>query len=397
MTTSKDVPLLHQMSMDSTERTGPLSGIKVVEIAGIGPAPHACMLLADLGADVIRIERPGGQYLAGGQEMVLNRGRPSVVLDLKHSDAVGVVLDLVRGADVLIEGMRPGVAERLGIGPEQCHQVNAGLVYGRMTGWGQDGPLARSAGHDLNYIAISGALFGFGQDKSRPHFPANVAGDFGGGSMYLVVGVLSALLERVHSGLGQVVDAAIVDGAAHLNAMSSAFLAAGDLVEERAANLLDGGSPFYDLYETSDGRHMSVGALEPGFFDHLVRLLGIADRCPGQHELDRHGEMRALLTDTFRSRTQAEWVSLFEGQDACVAGVIPLSEAHKHPHLEARGTHVESHGVMQPAPAPRFSRTPGQLTTPPSLPGQQTRDALRAWGIANVDDLVGRGIARQAD
>jgi alpha-methylacyl-CoA racemase len=383
--------------MTPTDRKGPLSGIKVVEIAGIGPGPHACMILADLGAEVIRIERPGGQYLSGGQSMVLNRGRPSVVLDLKHSEAVDVVLSLVRGADVLIEGMRPGVAERLGIGPEQCHEANTGLVYGRMTGWGQGGPLAHSAGHDLNYTAISGALFGFGQDKGRPHFPANLVGDFGGGSMYLVVGVLSALLERTRSGLGQVVDAAIVDGTAHLNAMAAAFLASGDFVEERAANLLDGGTPFYDLYETSDGRHMSVGALEPGFFAHVVRLLGIADRCPGQQEVDRYDEMRALFTSTFRSKTQAEWVSLFEGEDACVAGVIPLSEAHKHPHLESRGTLVEIHGVVQPAPAPRFSRTPGQLTTPPSAPGQQTKDALAAWGIANVDDLIARGIAHQAD
>src|SRR5690242_4270989 len=251
------------MSITLGQGTGPLRGVKVVEIAGIGPGPHACMILADLGADVIRVERPGGQLLSGGATMVLNRGRPSVALDLKRPEAAAVVLELVRVADVLVEGMRPGVTERLGIGPERCHLVNPRLVYGRMTGWGQDGPLAPAAGHDINYISVAGALFGMGQTRERPQFPANLVGDFGGGSTYLVIGLLAALLEARVSGQGQVVDAAIVDGTAHLNAMSSAFLAAGNLREERAANLLDGGMPFYDLYETSDGRHMSVAPLEP--------------------------------------------------------------------------------------------------------------------------------------
>lgn len=385
------------MSIELGRGTGPLRGVKVVEIAGIGPGPHACMILADLGADVIRVERPGGQMLAGGATMLLNRGRPSVALDLKDPAARQVVLDLVAGADVVVEGMRPGVTERLGLGPEDCRAVNERIVYGRMTGWGQDGPLALAAGHDMNYVAITGALFGLGQDKARPHFPTNLVGDFGGGSTYLVIGILAALLEAKVSGRGQVIDAAIVDGTAHLNTMTSAFAAADGYVEERAANLLDGGVPYYDVYETSDARHLSVGALEPQFFDTLVTLLGVKDTCPGQGDLDRYDEMREVLTTTFRSRTQAEWVELFEGTDACVAGIIPLSEAARHPHLAARGTFVERDGMVQPAPAPRFSRTRPSLTTPPSVaPGAQTREALTAWGIADVDGLIERGAAVQA-
>ena len=377
--------------------TGPLKGVKVVEIAGIGPGPHACMILADLGADVIRIERPGGQLLAGGPHNLLNRGRPSVALDLKRPEAVRVVLDLVRDADLLVEGMRPGVTERLGLGPDDCLAVNPRLVYGRMTGWGQDGPLAHAAGHDMNYIAITGALFGLGQDKSRPHFPANLVGDFGGGSTYLVIGLLAALLESRLSGEGQVVDAAIVDGTAHLNAMTAAFLAAGTFQEERAANLLDGGAPFYDVYETADGRHMSVGALEPQFFDAFVTTLGIKDECPGQLDLDRYDEMRALVAARFKERTQAEWVAVFEGTDACVAGILPLSEAAHHPHLAARGTFVERDGLTQPAPAPRFSRTEPTLTSPPPPEaGAQTRAALTAWGVADVESLLADGTAVQA-
>src|SRR4051812_39320506 len=265
--------MLPGMSIELGSGTGPLRGVKVVEIAGIGPGPHACMILADLGADVVRVERPGGQLLAGGSTMVLNRGRPSVALDLKEPEAATVVLELARGADVLVEGMRPGVAERLGIGPEHCHAVNPRLVYGRMTGWGQDGPLAQAAGHDINYISVAGALFGMGQTPERPQFPGNLVGDFGGGSTYLVIGLLAALPAARASGEGQVVDAAIVGGAAHLNAMASAFLAGGGSQERRGANLLDGGVPYYDVYETSDGRHMSVGALEPQFFAALIRLL----------------------------------------------------------------------------------------------------------------------------
>ena len=317
--------------------SGPLKGVKVVEIAGIGPSPHACMILADLGADVIRVERPGGQMLTGGPHDLLNRGRPSVALNLKEPDAIATVLDLVAEADVLIEGMRPGTTERLGLGPEECLARNPRLVYGRMTGWGQTGPLAKSAGHDMNYIAITGALFGMGQDKDRPHFPANLVGDFGGGSTYLVIGVLAALLEARLSGEGQVVDAAIVDGTANLNAMSSGYLAGGNMREERAANLLDGGMPFYDLYETSDGRHMSVGPLEPQFYDEFVKLLGI-ESAPDRYDFERLDELRRLITEAFAARTQAEWTEVFEGTDACVAPILTAQRGSGAPaHDGARG------------------------------------------------------------
>ncbi len=384
------------MTYELGQGTGPLRGIKVVEIAGIGPGPHACMILADLGADVIRVERPGGQMLTGGPHDLLNRGRPSVALNLKDPDAIATVLDLVAGADVLVEGMRPGTTERLGLGPDECLARNPRLVYGRMTGWGQSGPLARAAGHDMNYIAITGALFGMGQDQARPHFPANLAGDFGGGSTYLVIGILAALLESRLSGEGQVVDAAIVDGTAHLNAMASGMLAGGSYREERAVNLLDGGMPFYDLYETSDGRHMSVGPLEPRFYEVFVKLLGIED-APDRYDLEQSAELRRRISAAFAARTQAEWSDLFEGTDACVAPILPLSEAMVHPHMVAREVFVEHAGVHQPAPAPRFSRTTPTLSSPPPLePGIDTREALTAWGIEDVDGLIERGVAVQA-
>lgn len=375
--------------------TGPLRGVRVVEIAGIGPGPHACMILADLGADVIRVERPGGGTMAAGATDLLNRGRPSVALDLKHPEAAGVVLDLVADADLLVEGLRPGTTERLGIGPEECLARNPRLVYGRMTGWGQEGPLARTAGHDMNYVALTGALFGLGQDPRRPHFPANLVGDFGGGSTYLVIGLLAALWESRASGEGQVVDAAIVDGTAHLNAMTSSFVAAGHHREERAANLLEGGAPFYDLYETADGRHVSVGALEPQFWAELVRLLGLTD-VPDRDDPSTWPALRRLLTETFLGRTLAEWTALFDGTDACVAPVLTMGEAPEHPHVASRGTFVEHAGLTQPAPAPRFSRTPASLTRPPApVAGADTRAALAAWGVDDVDGLLERGVAVQ--
>jgi alpha-methylacyl-CoA racemase len=384
------------MRIELGQGTGPLAGIRVVEIAGIGPGPHACMILADLGADVIRIERPGGQMLTGGPTDLLNRGRPSVALDIKRPEAVETVLTLVQGADVLVEGMRPGTTERLGLGPDVCLARNPRLVYGRMTGWGQDGPLATAAGHDMNYIAITGALFGMGQDKSRPHFPANLVGDFGGGSTYLVIGILAALLEARLSGQGQVVDAAIVDGTAHLSAMFAGMLAGGSLKEERASNLLDGGMPFYDVYETSDGRHMSVGALEPQFYDVFVELLGIQD-APDRYDFDRTEELRAVIAEQFATRNQAEWAEVFEGTDACVAPILPMTEAMEHPHMAARGIFVERDGIRQPAPAPRFSRTTPRLGLPPRPePGADTRAALAAWGVADVEALIESGVAVQA-
>ena len=377
--------------------SGPLRGVKVVELAGIGPGPHGCMLLADLGADVIRVDRPGGTVLGGGPHDVLTRGRPSIALDLKNPRAVETLLDLVAAADVLVEGMRPGAAERLGVGPAECHARNPRLVYGRMTGWGQTGPLAQSAGHDMNYISVAGALFGLGQDPDRPHFPNNLLGDFGGGSTYLVIGLLAALLEARSSGQGQVVDAAIVDGTAHLNAMGAAFLAAGLPADRRVSGLLDGGVPWYDVYETADGRHMSVAPLEGQFYAEFLRLLGLSgDDVPDRDDLANIGELRRLFAARFKERTQAEWVDVFEGTDACVAAVIPLPEAVGHPHNVARGTFLEREGVVQPAPAPRFSRTAPSLTTGPSRAGADTRSALTAWGIADVDGLIASGAAVQA-
>ncbi|WP_151083962.1 CaiB/BaiF CoA transferase family protein [Nocardioides cynanchi] len=384
------------MTLELGRGTGPLRGVKVVELAGIGPGPHACMILADLGADVIRVDRPGGQPLTGGPTDLLNRGRPSIALDLKHPDAIATVLDLVAGADVLVEGLRPGTTERLGLGPAACLSRNPRLVYGRMTGWGQDGPLATTAGHDLGYVAITGALHAMGQDKARPHFPGNLVGDFGGGSTYLVIGILAALLEARVSGQGQVVDAAIVDGTAHLNSMATGFLASGLYREERAANLLDGGAPFYDVYETADGRHLAIGALEPKFYDELVRLLGISETVPDRNDPAQHDALRRVLTEAVAARTQAEWVEVFDGSDACVAPVVPLSEAFTHPHLAARGTFVDRDGITQPAPAPRFSRTGATLTTPPpARAGQDTREALTAWGVADVETLLSSGAAVQ--
>ena len=376
--------------------TGPLKGIRVVELAGIGPSPHAAMHLADLGADVIRIERPEGGLAIGDRDKdVLTRGRPSVAMNLKDPRAVATVLDLVESADVLLEGMRPGVAERLGIGPQDCQARNPQLVYGRMTGWGQDGPLAHSAGHDLNYISISGSLHGLGRADGPPQFPQNLLGDFGGGSVYLVIGILAALLEARTSGQGQVVDAAIVDGSAHLNAMLTGMIAGGAWREERGRNILDSGVPYYDVYETADGKHMSVGALEPQFYAELLRLLDLTDTAPDRYDINQLGALRETLISKFLEKTQAEWTEIFEGTDACVAPVLPLNEAARHPHVAERGTYVERDGVLQPAPAPRFSRTSATLTSPPSLPGQHSRTALQAWGVEDVDDLIESGAVTQ--
>jgi alpha-methylacyl-CoA racemase len=385
------------MSYVLGQGAGPLRGVRVVEVAGIGPGPHAATLLADLGADVLRIERATGVTSPGDRETdLLTRGRPSVALDLKRPEAVATVLGLVERADVLTEGMRPGTMERLGLGPGVCLARNPRLVYGRMTGWGQDGPLASAAGHDLTYIAVCGALHGLGQTPGRPQFPVNLLGDFGGGSTYLVIGVLAALLEARGSGRGQVVDAAIVDGTAHLSAMSAGMLASGFARERRGENLLDGGAPFYDVYETADGRHMAVGALEPQFYAVLLEGLGLAGTVPDRDDRDQWPVLRQAFEERFRERSQAEWCRTFDGTDACCAPVLPLSEAAAHPHLRARGTYVERDGVVQPAPAPRFSRTPPALTTGPSVPGGQTREALTAWGVEDVDALLASGAAVQS-
>jgi alpha-methylacyl-CoA racemase len=377
--------------------TGPLRGVRVVELAGIGPGPHAAMLLADLGADVIRIERPGGAVSAGARATdLLSRGRPSVALDLKDPRAVATVLELVRTAEVFIEGMRPGAAERLGLGPDACLERNPSLVYARMTGWGQTGPLAGAAGHDLNYLGVSGALHGLGQTPERPQFPSNLLGDFGGGSLYLVVGILAALLHARASGAGQVVDAAIVDGVAHLGAMTASMIACGAAREQRASNLLDGGMPFYDIYETADGRHMTVGALEPQFYEALLAGLGITANAPDRDDPAQREALRELLTEKFKERTQQEWCEVFDGTDACCWPVLPLTEAARHPQLVHRGTYVEHAGVLSPAPAPRFSATPATLGAGPSVPGGQTVAALQAWGIPDVPGLLEARVAFSA-
>ena len=371
---------------------GPLQGLKVVEVAGIGPGPFAAMLLADLGADVVRVDRPGGSSLSLGERDVLNRGRRSVAVDLKSPGGADVVLRLAERADVLIEGYRPGVAERLGIGPDACLARNPRLVYGRMTGWGQDGPLAHTAGHDIAYIAVTGALHAIGRAGGPPQVPLNLVGDFGGGAMYLVVGVLAAVWEAGRSGRGQVVDAAIVDGTAHLAGILHGYQSLGLWREARGTNLLDTGAPYYDVYETADGGHMAVGAIEPRFFAELLARLGVADLAPDQNDVSRWPELRDLLARTFRTKTREQWTELFAGSDACVAPVLSAKEAPKHPHLAARGTLVERDGLTQPAPAPRFSRTPATLDLPPCAAGADTRAALTDWGFEDVDDLVARGV-----
>ncbi|MER5969032.1 CaiB/BaiF CoA-transferase family protein [Streptomyces sp. NPDC002055] len=364
---------------------GPLAGVRVVELAGIGPGPFAAMLLADLGADIVRVDRPGGSGLSIDPAYdITNRNKRSVLLDLKSPDGPAAVLDMVDRADVLIEGYRPGVAERLGVGPDDCLARNPRLVYGRMTGWGQAGPLAERAGHDVGYIAITGALGMIGRADEPPVVPANLLGDYAGGSLYLVIGVLAALQHVRGGGTGQVVDAAIVDGTAHLTSMIHGMVAAGGWRDRRGANLLDGGCPFYGTYETSDGGHMAVGALEQRFYDEFVRLLGIADEAPARKDFERWGELRALVAARFRTRTREEWTAVFEDSDACVAPVLSLSEAPHHPHLAARGTFVDHGGITQPAPAPRFSVTPGAVHRPPAQPGADTAEVARDWDLPHL-------------
>ncbi|CBG68495.1 putative fatty acid-coA racemase [Streptomyces scabiei 87.22] len=373
------------MTEAKTPGHGPLAGVRVVELAGIGPGPFAAMLLADLGADVVRVDRPGGTGLAVNPLYdVTNRNKRSVLVDLKSPAGPDLVLDLAERADILIEGYRPGVAERLGVGPATCHARNPALVYGRMTGWGQQGPLAQRAGHDIAYIAPTGALGMIGAPDTPPPAPANLLGDYAGGSLYLVVGVLAALHHARATGTGQVVDAAIVDGTAHLSAMLHGMLAAGRWQDRRAANLLDGGCPFYGTYETADGRYMAVGALEQQFYDEFVELLGIADRAPARKDVAAWDELRATVAARFATRTRDEWTAVFEGSDACVAPVLSLGEAPHHTHLAARGTFTDFGGITQPAPAPRFSATPTSVRSGPAQPGADTADVAHDWGIPGL-------------
>lgn len=375
------------MAVAGTPGHGPLAGVRVVELAGIGPGPFAAMLLADLGADAVRVDRPDGPGLAiDPAHDVTNRNKRSVIIDLKAENGPSLVLDLVERADILIEGYRPGVAERLGVGPDACHARNPGLVYGRMTGWGQHGPLAHRAGHDVAYIAITGTLGMIGRPDEAPAVPANLLGDYAGGSLYLVVGILAALHHARGTGAGQVVDAAIVDGAAHLSAMIHGMMAAGGWQDRRGANLLDGGCPYYGTYETADGGSMAVGPLEERFYDTFVDLLGVPELRPARKDLARWPELRETVAARFKTRTRDEWTAVFDGSDACVAPVLSLREAPAHPHLAARGTFVDHGGITQPAPAPRFSTTPTSVRGGPALPGADTADVARDWDVPRLTE-----------
>jgi alpha-methylacyl-CoA racemase len=378
---------------------GPLSGVRVIELAGIGPGPVAAMLLADLGADVIRVDRASavreGQ-VTGGTDFS-NRGKRSIAIDLKSAKGRDVVLRLVEKSDVLIEGFRPGVTERLGVGPDDCLARNPRLVYGRMTGWGQEGPLSHTAGHDVGYIAVTGALHAIGRAGGPPQVPMNLLGDFAGGSMYLIVGVLSALLESKTSGRGQVVDAAIVDGTAHLSTFIHGFLAGGMWEDRRGVNMLDTGAPWYDVYETSDGRHMAVGAIEPQFYAEFLRLIGLdGEDLPHQHDRDGWPALRERFAAVFRTRTRDEWTEVFVPSDACVAPVLSMTEAAEHPYNTARDVFPDLAGHRQPAPAPRFSRTPGGTDGVPALPGGHPRAILADLGFDDADALLKEGAVSQA-
>ncbi|HEX2484440.1 MAG TPA: CaiB/BaiF CoA-transferase family protein [Myxococcota bacterium] len=368
---------------------GPLQGIRVLEIAGIGPGPFAAMMLADMGAEVLRIDR--AQSVPAGPPPeppfdLLNRGRRSVGVDLKHERGIETVLRLVERADALLEGFRPGVMERLGLGPDVCLARNPRLVYGRMTGFGQEGPIAHAAGHDINYIALAGTLFHIGRAGEKPLPPLNLVGDFGGGGMLLAFGVACALVERARSGRGQVVDAAMVDGAAVLMTMMHAFRQTPMWNDERGANLLDTGAHFYETYETKDGKYVSIGSIEPQFYAELLKRTGLeGQELPRQMDRAQWPAMKARLTALFKTKTRDEWCETMEGSDVCFAPVLTMDEAYAHPHNVARRTFVEVAGRMQPAPAPRFSRTAPEISGPPAHPGQHTDEALLAWGFSAAD------------
>ncbi len=372
---------------------GPLAGVRVVEIAGIGPGPFTAMMLADLGADVVRVDRAAS--VSGGDPArpprdIMNRGRRSVGVDLKHPDGVETVLALVEKADALIEGFRPGVTERLGIGPEPCLDRNPRLVYGRMTGWGQDGPMAHMAGHDMNYIAIAGALGAIGRPGERPQPPLNLVGDFGGGGMLLAFGLVCGILEARTSGVGQVIDAAMLDGTVALTTFIHGMMATGAWKDERGSNLLDTGAHFYEVYECADGKFVSIGAIEPQFYAQLLAGIGLTDDpdfVGSSLDPATWPRRKERLAEVFRTRTRDDWSAVFDGTDACVAPVLTLGEAPHHHHNVARKTFVELDGIVQPAPAPRFSRTEATVTRPPAHCGQHTDEVLTEWGVAEGEQL----------
>jgi alpha-methylacyl-CoA racemase len=362
---------------------GPLANIKVIEIAGIGPGPFCAMMLADMGAEVIRVDRAQSVTPGAKNGDLLQRGRSIIGVDLKNPEGIALVLDMIEKADVIIEGFRPGVMERLGLGPDVCLQRNPKLVYGRMTGWGQDGPMSQAAGHDIDYIALSGALHSIGREGQRPVPPLNLVGDFGGGGMLLAFGVVAALVERASSGKGQVVDAAMVDGAAALMTMFFSMRGSGGFSNERGTNLLDTGAHFYNTYETSDGKYIALGAIEPQFYAELLQLTGLdKEDLPRQMDRRHWRSLEERLARLFKTKTRAEWCDLLEGSDACFAPVLNLDEAVEHPHNRHRQTFVEIDGVAQPAPAPRFSRTPGGIRHAPTAPGEGTDSALQSWGFS---------------
>jgi len=365
---------------------GVLSGYKVVEFAGIGPAPMCAMLLSDMGAEVLRIDRAEDANLGISTDAkfnVLGRGRRSVAIDLKRKEGTDVALKLISKADALIEGFRPGVMERLGLGPEVCMARNPKLVYGRMTGWGQEGPMAHAAGHDINYIALTGALHSIGRRDEAPVPPLNLVGDFGGGGVYLALGVVAALLEAQKSGKGQTIDVAMVDGASSLMAAIYGLRAAGRWTDKRGDNILDTGAHYYNVYETSDGKYVSVGSIETKFYAELLQLSGLQHaELPRQNDKNSWPAMNDRLAAIFRSKTRDEWCKIMEGSDVCFAPVLDMGEAPAHPHNKHRGTFVEVDGVVQPGPVPRFSRTPSAIQGPPAVAGQHTAEALRDWGFS---------------
>lgn len=365
--------------------SGPLSGIRVIEMAGIGPGPYACMLLSDMGAEVIRVDRSsGGNMLGANPADVMMRGRKSIAVDLKNPEGVDAVLKLIDSADILIEGFRPGVMEKLGLSPEVCHQRNEKLVYGRMTGWGQDGPLSKAAGHDINYIAITGVLDAIGRKDGGPIPPLNVVGDFGGGSMFLVMGVLSAYISAQASGKGQVVDAAITDGVISMMSFIYGFKSMGMWELGRQNNMTDGGAHYYDTYECSDGHYISIGSIEPQFYALLIELTGV-DLDPGdfmaQFDKSTWPENKKKVAALFKTKTRQEWTDLLEGTDVCFGPVLDIEEAAQHPHNIARNNFVHNDGVMQSAPAPRFSETPGHIQGSPVEVGAHTNEILAELGL----------------
>lgn len=362
---------------------GPLNGLKVVEVASLGPGPFAAMMLADLGADVIRLERLDGAHpFASGTWNLTNRGRPSVGIDLKQPGAVELVLQLCRGADALIEGFRPGVMERLALGPDAVHAVNPRLVYGRVTGYGQDGPMSRLPGHDINYISVAGALGGMAREGERPLFPMNLLGDYGGGGMLLAFGLLAGVFEAQRSGHGQVVDAAMVDGVAVLSTLVQALRNAGEWSDVAGTNVLDSGAHWYEVYETADGKFLSLGALEPQFYERLLMLLELEPNDYPQFDQARWPELKRRFTEIFKTKTQSEWTAALLHEGVCATPVLGLGEARDYPHNAARQVFIEHNNMMQPAPAPRFSRTPARLGLSPRDPGQDTKSALSSWGIS---------------